>query len=57
MEKEKPQDFHFPLPSRSLFYEKIVQGERNGKRKAVQSERKEWETKVFHSFPNCSRLY
>ena len=45
------------MPSRSLIYPKLVQGECREKGKAVQSERKEGETKVFHSLPNCSRLY
>ncbi|MCI7272991.1 hypothetical protein MR642_01525 [bacterium] len=56
-ENENPQDFHFTMPSRSLIYPKLVQGECREKGKGVQSERKEGETKVFHSFPNCSRLY
>ena len=32
-EKEKPQVFHFSLPSRRLSYEKLVQGECNEKEK------------------------
>jgi len=32
--KGKAEDFHFPLPSRRLFYPKIVQGECNVKGKA-----------------------
>jgi len=32
--KSKAQDLLLALPSRSLFYVKIVQGERNGKSKA-----------------------
>ena len=35
MQNEKPQDFHFVLPSRSLSYEKLVQGESNAKYKAA----------------------
>ena len=45
VENKKPKVFYFPLPSRRLFYGKIVQGERSGKGKAVQSERKVGERK------------
>ncbi|MCI7050019.1 MAG: hypothetical protein MR971_00430 [Bacteroidales bacterium] len=38
--KTKLKDLFFALPNRSLSYQKIVQGERRTKRKAVQSERK-----------------
>ena len=59
MQNEKPQDFHFALPSRSLSYEKLVQGESRTKRKAVQSERKGYKKRksFYLPFSNCSRLY
>ncbi|MCI7272919.1 hypothetical protein MR642_01160 [bacterium] len=59
MQNEKPQVFHFVLPSRRLSYEKLVQGESRTKRKAVQSERKGYKKRksFYLPFPNCSRLY
>ena len=50
-------DIDVTIPLSVVLFAKLVQGECRVKGKGVQSERKEGETKVFHSFPNCSRLY
>ena len=56
-ERKRKELVHFLFPSRSLYYQKIVQGERKTEQTERKTEQTEREMKFTSIFPRCSRFY